>query len=66
MIWLILLFVYTSCIRTEVINEVVPMSTRTKQHDTTIVTPPADTARVPITFDPNVEDWDEREVGMNL
>ena len=59
---LLLLMLSASCVRTEVLNEVVPMTHHTKQHDTTIITPPADTARVPITFDPSVEDWHETHV----
>lgn len=61
-LYIIFLSTCVGCVRTEVINEVLPMPTRTKQQDTIIVTPPADTARLPITFDPSVDDWDEKDV----
>lgn len=63
---LMLVLLCSSCIRTEVINEVVPVSTRTKQQDTTFVTLPADTSRVPITFDPSVEDWEATDVELDI
>lgn len=59
----ILLFCMTSCFKTSVLNEPI------FDTDTVLVKPRKelpqqveDTTRVPITFNPSVEDWEEQEV----
>ena len=65
-ITLFLLLLLTSCMKTEVIEA--PM---TKSIDTVVVKarpkpnrPQIDTARVPIGFDVEVEDWDEKVIEL--
>jgi hypothetical protein len=70
MIVLFILFLLTGCCETEIINAPMPMdidTTATKVHkdfpaDTT---DRADTARVPIGWNPSVEDW-ENEQNINI
>ena len=51
-----------SCIKTEIEGELERMSAPPKPKDTTIVLPPQqDTTRVQITFNPDVEDWEDCE-----
>lgn len=64
------IFLLAGCCKTEIINETMPMdidTTATKVHkefpaDTT---DRADTARVPIGWNPSVEDW-ENEQNINI
>lgn len=69
MITLLLLLLLTSCVKTEVIHEVL------QQQDTVMMKkphkplhPPKDTTdqdgRVPITFNPSVEDWEEQDINI--
>ena len=65
MIALLILLLLSSCMKTEIINQAIPMQ------DTLAVKPrkelPADstdtedTTRTPITFKPSVEDWEEEQ-----
>jgi hypothetical protein len=65
MIALLIILLLSSCMKTEIINAPMPMdidTTATKVHkefpaDTT---DRADTARVPIGWNPSVEDWSEQ------
>jgi hypothetical protein len=65
---ILLLFLLTSCISTEVYNEVIPVDTvyvkpkRELPKNTTQI----DTARVPITFNPTVQDWETKEPSGTL
>lgn len=65
---LILLLLLTSCMKTEILNAPIPI---TKQTDTTKkVRTEADTTRtedprVPMGFNPTVEDWNETETEIN-
>ncbi len=62
---LLLTLLCLSCVKTEIEGSTEMMSAPPKPQkpiDTTIVTPPSDTARLPITFDPSVDDWDETTV----
>ena len=65
--YLPLLLLLTSCIKTEVIHEVVP------QLDTVLMRKPhrplpppieEDTTRVQIGFNPTVEDWEENDINL--
>lgn len=68
MITLLLLLLLTSCMKTDIINEVEP------QLDTVVMKKPHkpislpiendDTTRVEIGFNPSVEDWEDTEVDM--
>ena len=65
-ITLFLLLLLTSCMKTEVIEAPI-----TKSIDTVVVKarpkpnkPQVDTTRVPIGFNPNVEDWDEKVIEL--
>lgn len=61
---LLLLLLLTSCMKTDIINEVEP------QLDTVVMKKPrplpprdtTDTTRIPISFNPSVGDWDETEI----
>lgn len=57
---ILLSLLLTSCLKTEIINEVEPRcdTTFTKGIDTTIVYV-VDTTQIPIGFNPSVEDWEE-------
>lgn len=59
---ILLSLLLTSCLKTEIINEVEPRcdTTFTKGIDTTIVyVVVVDTTRIQIGFNPSVEDWEE-------
>jgi hypothetical protein len=67
MIALILLLLLTSCMKTDIINEVEP------QLDTVLMRKPhrpllpqieEDTTRITITFNPSVEDWEENDINL--
>ena len=61
---IIMILLLSSCIKTEVINEqiseedILPIKQR---KELVIDTINVDTTRVPITFNPSVEDWEETE-----
>lgn len=64
---ILLSFFLTSCLKTEIINEVEPRcdTTFTKGIDTTIVdVVVVDTTRIPIGFNPSVEEWDDVNVDL--
>lgn len=59
---LILLLLLTSCMKTDIINEVEPqLDTVVMQKPHRPLPPPidVDATRVPITFNPSVGDWEE-------
>lgn len=70
MIALLLILLLSSCIKTEVLNAPI------EQMDTVIYRKPhktlppkdstdtEDTARIPITFNPSVEDWEEQDINI--
>lgn len=65
--YILILIFLTSCISTDILNqnlEVKPVEHRQKLHRDfdSIDTLNVDTTRVPITFNPSVEDWEEHEV----
>lgn len=65
MIALLLLLLLTSCMKTEIINEVILTQDTIAVKPRKEITPPQeDTARVPIVFDVEVEDWDEKVVNL--
>lgn len=64
------IFLLVGCCKTEIINETMPRdidTTATKVHKEfpTDTTDRADTARVPIGWNPSVEDW-ENEQNINI
>ncbi len=68
-ITLLLLLLLTSCMKTDIINEVEP------QLDTVVLMKPhrplpppieEDTTRIPITFHPTVQDWETTEPSGTL
>ena len=61
---LLLLFLLTSCITTEVYNEVLPVDTVYVKPKREL--PPIDTTRIPITFQPTVQDWETKEPSGTL
>lgn len=64
---IIILFLLLSCVKTEVINAPQPMPIdtivvlKTAEADTT---QRQDTARVPIGWNPSVEDWEQNEIEL--
>lgn len=67
MVALLILLVFVSCSKTEVLNAPNPQSVDTliKAHrDFRKDIIPQDTTRVPITFNPSVEDWEEQDIEM--
>jgi hypothetical protein len=68
MIALLLLLLLTSCIKTEVIGyePIPPVEYRKKPHKELPAdsTDTEDTTRMPITFNPSVEDWEEIEENL--
>lgn len=62
---ILLSLLLTSCLKTEIINEVEPRcdTTFTKGIDTTIVYV-VDTTRIQIGFNPSVEEWDDVNVDL--
>ena len=67
MVLTILIF-FTSCITTEVLGESHLMETDslvTKKYYRPLPPPiDVDTTRVPITFNPSVEDWEEQDINI--
>lgn len=65
---LVVLLLLSSCMKTEIINEqiseeaILPIKQR---KELVIDTVKVDTTRVPITFNPTVEDWNETETEIN-
>ena len=66
MIALLLLLLLTSCVKTEIVNETLPINDTTYVKPRKELTQPTDTTeeRVPITFNPSVEDWEEKDIEM--
>lgn len=63
--WLLILFLITSCISTELLNAPVRLAadtTLTKGVDTTMMK--IDTTSVSIGFHPEVEDWETEDIDM--
>lgn len=59
---LALLLLLSSCMKTEIINEQIPeedILPIKQRKELVIDTVKVDTTRVPITFNPSVEDWEE-------
>lgn len=64
---LVIILILSSCMKTEIINEVEPqLDTVVMQKPHRPLPPPieADTTRVQIGFSPTVEGWDKAEVEM--
>ena len=64
---LILLLLLSSCVKTEIVNETLPsepyQKPRREMIDTTKRdTTKRDTTRVPITFNPTVQDWNDTTI----
>lgn len=67
MIVLLLLLLLTSCIKTEVLNAPIEQMDTVmyrKPHKTLPPKDTTDTTRVPITFNPSVEDWEEQDINI--
>ena len=65
---LMLLLLLMGCCKTEILNAPIPMveqTDTTKKVKTEVDTIQVDTTRVPITFNPSVEDWEENEIEFN-
>ena len=60
---ILLSLLLSSCMKTEIINEPEPEREPTpkQRKELTDFPQPCDTARVPIEFNPSVEDWHEHE-----
>lgn len=62
-----LLFLLTSCVKTEIINEykleedIFPMK---QKKEFVVDTLQVDTTRVPISFNPSVEDWEDDNIDV--
>ena len=59
---LVILLLLSSCMKTEIINEQIPeedILPIKQRKELVIDTVKVDTTRVPITFNPSVEDWEE-------
>jgi hypothetical protein len=68
MIVLLLLLLLTSCIKTEVLNAPIEQMDTVMYRKPHKTLPPKDTTdqdgRVPITFNPSVEDWEEQDINI--
>ena len=66
MIALLLLLLLTSCVWTETDYEPTPVEYRKKPHKELPAdsTDTEDTTRMPITFNPSVEDWEEQDINI--
>lgn len=66
MITLLLLLLLTSCVWTETYEPTLPVEYRKKPHKDFPAdsTQNEDTTRIPITFNPSVEDWGEIEENL--
>lgn len=67
MIALLLLLLLTSCIKTEVLNAPIEQMDTVTYRKPYKPFPPkdtTDTTRVPITFNPSVEDWEEQDINI--
>lgn len=67
--WLLILFLITSCIRTEILNAPIEREIDTisvTRADTTIVEPPDTTYKVPIGFNPSVGGWNGADIDIDL
>lgn len=65
---IVVLLLLSSCMKTEIINEQIPeeyILPIKQRKELVIDTVKVDTTRVPITFNPTVEDWNETETEIN-
>ena len=68
MIALLLILLLSSCIKTEVLNAPIEQMDTVTYRKPYKPSPPKDTTdqdgRVPITFNPSVEDWEEQDINI--
>ena len=58
----IFILLLSSCVKTEIVNETLPPVTYQKPRREMIDTTRRDTTRVPITFNPSVQDWNDTTI----
>lgn len=59
---LALILLLSSCVKTEIVNETLPSEPYNKPRREMIDTTKRDTTRVPITFNPTVQEWNDTTI----